>query len=125
MKRLFNRSSILVIVLSITVNALVYAAFSPPKQAVQNEQPVIQPVMVQTVMIVDDALIADMLVSSLIPENPATVDSIQVIDATSNGFGENDMIILHPQQISYTFNAQGQVRELMKNWKTQTGRQLD
>ncbi len=98
--------------------ALIFPAF------VGAQQPKVDLRMVSEATVTDQKIIETIVLTSLIPEDPAKVDSVKFIDATNNGFGDNDLVIFYPSQAGYLFFADDRVKVMMKNWTFSEGRQI-
>jgi hypothetical protein len=76
----------------------------------------VQPVMAYRAIVTETGLIQQFLREQAILVEE-TVDSIEVIDATSNGFGENDLLMLYPtKQIYPLMTVEEPLKSIMANW---------
>jgi hypothetical protein len=76
----------------------------------------VKPVMAYSASVTDRGLIQQFLTQqSILSDEP--VDSIEVIDATANGFGENDLLVLYPsKQIYPLMTVEEPLKSIMTNW---------
>lgn len=85
---------------------------------------IVEPYTVKHVIISDSSLIHTILGEQLI--DPAKVEKIKIIDVTNNGFGENDLITLLPQQTIYPLKGiSDSLAQLMSGWKIERNKYID
>jgi hypothetical protein len=77
----------------------------------------VRPVMAYSASVTDRALIQQFMEQqAILSDEP--VDSIEVIDATANGFGENDLLMLYPsKQIYPLMTVEEPLKSIMTNWR--------
>jgi hypothetical protein len=76
----------------------------------------VQPIMAFRAMVTEPGLIQQFLHSQAILVE-GKVDSLEVIDATSNGFGENDLLMLFPsKQIFPLMTVEEPLKSIMGGW---------
>ena len=80
------------------------------------EQVVIDQFMVPAALVTDADLIKKFLDIYMILEEDH-VDKIQIIDATGNGFGENDLLKCFPSGMTYFMYPNKEAEAIMKGWK--------
>ena len=76
---------------------------------------IIDQVMVSTATVTDPGLIRFFLEAYLIPEENVT--ELRFIDATGNGFGEDDLIKCFPSEKTYFLYPSDTAQQVMNQWK--------
>jgi hypothetical protein len=76
----------------------------------------VRPSMSYVAAITEPVLIEQVLRQQSIPLETHT-DSIEIIDAMANGFGENDLLVLYPsKQVFALMNIEEPLKTMMDNW---------
>lgn len=76
----------------------------------------VRPTMAFCATITDPALIKQLLEQQAITPEGRT-DSVEIIDAMSNGFGENDLVVLYPsKQVFSLMTVEEPLKTMMENW---------
>jgi len=76
----------------------------------------VRPTMAYSATITDPALIRQVLQQQSIPAEGRT-DSVEIIDAMANGFGENDQVVLYPsKQVFSLMTVEEPLKTIMQNW---------
>lgn len=81
----------------------------------QQQSVTIDQQMVSTAIVKDPELINFFIEAYLIPEENVT--EIRFIDATGNGFGEEDLIKCYPSERTYYLFPSEDAQEVMNNWE--------
>ena len=89
----------------------IFVCFTLPAQ----EDIVIDQTMISTAIITDQKLIEFFLEAYLIPEED--VAEMRFIDATGNGFGDEDLIKCFPSEKTYFLFPSEDAQAVMNNWK--------
>ena len=70
-----------------------------------------------TAEIIDSGSIQELLDALLLPDDPVDVERIEVIDITNNGFGPDDMLVIHPSMNMYIIEQPDpDIAEIMRSW---------
>ena len=93
-----------------------------PSQLRAQSEVIVNQMVVSTATVKDPMLIEFFLRSSLIPEDSVT--TIQFVDVTRNGFGNDDVIICYPSGKYYQFFASDSAQRMMKRWEFTANKQL-
>ncbi|HEY3296523.1 MAG TPA: hypothetical protein VGL38_13925 [bacterium] len=76
----------------------------------------VRPTMAYSATITDPALIKQLLQQQSITQDGST-DSVEIIDAMANGFGENDLLVLYPsKQVFSLMTVEEPLKTMMENW---------
>jgi hypothetical protein len=76
----------------------------------------VRPTMAYKATVTDPVLMAQLLRQQSIPAEGA-LDSIEIIDATADGFGGNDLVVLYPSKQVFTLMAvEEPLKTVMDNW---------
>lgn len=79
------------------------------------ERVTVEQIVVPKVTLMDPELITFFVNEFFIPESLVT--KIDIIDATSNGFGKNDLALTHPSGEIYFIYPSEKAQNIMNNWK--------
>ncbi|MCA9732136.1 MAG: hypothetical protein H6696_02180 [Deferribacteres bacterium] len=80
----------------------------------------VEQMMVLTAIIQDNKIIETILTENGLPVNPDSVEYLQIIDVTDNGFGDEDVVVVYPWRKAFTFIATGNLKEMMDQWEMDT-----
>ena len=70
-----------------------------------------------TAEIVDSQLIEQFLEGLILAEDPSEVEKIEILDITNNGFGPDDMVVIHPSlNIHPIDQPDPSLTEIMRSW---------
>lgn len=65
----------------------------------------------------DTESIRELLSGLILPDDPSEVERIEVIDITNNGFGPDDMLVVHPSMNMYIIEQPDpDIAEIMRSW---------
>lgn len=99
---------------------LLNSAWQSPLRA--QDEVIIDQAIIATAAITDPDLIDFFIHAYLIPETG--VSRIQFIDATGNGFGEEDLIKCFPSEKTYYLFPSDTAQKVMNNWKYEANYQI-
>ena len=95
---------------------LLYTAISLMGQNINQNVNVTQ-VFRPTAEIVDSQLIEQFLEGLILAEDPSEVEKIEILDITNNGFGPDDMVVIHPSlNIHPIDQPDPSLTEIMRSW---------
>lgn len=70
-----------------------------------------------TAELTDSESIEELLGALILSDDPSEVERIEVIDITNNGFGPDDMIVVHPSLNMYIIDQPDpDIAEIMRSW---------
>jgi hypothetical protein len=77
----------------------------------------VRPYRAYCASVTDTTVIREFLQQQSIPTTEQT-DSLEIIDATGNGFGENDLVIVYPSKQTYSLmTIEEPLKSMMKDWR--------
>ena len=94
---------------------IVFAFFASTVQGQDDSKITVEQEMVPKVTLTNQKLISFFISEFFLPETLVT--KIDIIDATSNGFGEKDLAITHPSGEIYSIFPSEAAQRIMNNWK--------
>lgn len=90
------------------------------------DEPVVVEQKVVAMAIVRDRPIIEMILeeNTLPGIDPDSVEYLQILDATNNGFGDEDIVVVFPWQKAYTFFATKRLKDNMETWEVSAENQV-
>ncbi len=117
-------------VLGLLFSGFVFFSAQPVAAQTVIIQTGVQPVVVEQ-KVVAMAIVRDRpIIQMILEENtlpgfdPDSVEYLQILDATNNGFGDEDIVVVFPWQKAYTFFASPRLKENMKTWEVSSGNEV-
>ena len=76
---------------------------------------------------VEDRATIDLILRELLIPPPDSLDRVEVVDLTANGYGPDDTVILYPSLDSYLVGADvpRRLQDVMKTWEIESDYRLD
>ncbi len=76
---------------------------------------------------IEDSATVDLILHELLIPPPDSLDRVEVVDLTANGFGPDDTVILYPSLETYLVGADvpRRLQDVMKTWEIESDYRLD
>lgn len=111
---------IVVFLLTLTVSLLFLKTL--PVQSQERQEISVDKITVPVVSIADKSLIDFFMFEFFIPETLVT--KLEIIDATSNGFGEDDLVKTYPSEAIYFPVPSDSAQKIMNSWQFKANFQI-